>query len=256
MSIPRFLAAALSILVSLVSTVSAQQAKQPCPLLGPLYPQPKALQNEQIFQTASSNLSQQLQQIAQTGNSPWGAIPANDTSFVTGVFSLDSQDLLFSYGYQSPGLTLLPEAPKNLDSNTRLGIGSVTKVFTVYTLLSEVGDDCWSSPITNYVPELAQAAANASADPVYNTRWQEVTVGDLASQLGNGPRLSLGEHCANKNPCPREGEFRSRRGLDSIMKLNGWARFFPRLSCSGTSRSCRHHGCVLRRCISNSCLGS
>ena len=69
-------------------------------------------------------------------------------------------------------------------TNTSLyRIGSISKLFTVYTLLVNYGWEHWDDSITKYLPEL-QGAANLEADTsVAHADWSKVTVGDLASQL-------------------------------------------------------------------------
>ena len=77
---------------------------------------------------------------------------------------------------------------KKIDSDTVYRLGSLTKIFTVYTWLAQDGDVKWNEPITKYVPELAQAADKAKDDPVGNVAWDEVTVGSLAGQLSGAGR--------------------------------------------------------------------
>ena len=65
-------------------------------------------------------------------------------------------------------------------------LGSLTKIFTVYTWLALDGDGKFNDPITKYVPELAAAAGRHGErdDPVRYVSWEDVTVGALASQMG------------------------------------------------------------------------
>lgn len=144
-----------------------------------------------MFQEAKSNLTQQLHQLSQSMTSPWGSPPTNITSFSAGVFTLDSPDLVFSFDWNAPDLVLAPESKKETDRDTRMPIGSCSKVFAVYTYLVEVGDESWNCPVTKYIPELAQAMADPSSfDAIDNVNWEEVTIGDLASQLSGVPRTS------------------------------------------------------------------
>jgi CubicO group peptidase (beta-lactamase class C family) len=71
---------------------------------------------------------------------------------------------------------------KNVDSHSQYRIGSISKLFTVYTFLIEAGDVKFNDPITKYVPELA-AAARHEQNAVDSVDWESVTVGNLASQM-------------------------------------------------------------------------
>lgn len=235
-----------TILIAFFAQCSHVFALNNCPVLGPLYPQPTGLQNDPAFQAAASNLTQQLQHITQTGDSPWGPIAVNDTSFASGVFSLDSPDLLFEFNWTSPGVTLAPGSKPTIDSHTRVPIGSLTKVFTVYTVLSEIGDGCWTDPITKYVPELEQVAAHASADPINSIQWHEVTLGDFASQLVDGPQLALAQACANRNSCTREGTMNRLCFRVPTQQVNPTARVLQGVHPSRARRSSRQHGHVFR----------
>jgi CubicO group peptidase (beta-lactamase class C family) len=64
-------------------------------------------------------------------------------------------------------------------------LGSVSKLLFLYTFLVEVGHAHWHRPITNFIPELAEAAQSCSAelDPLTCPDWHEITLGALASHL-------------------------------------------------------------------------
>ena len=60
----------------------------------------------------------------------------------------------------------------------------------------EAGDSYFNDPISRYVPELAAAVAQCSnntveLDEVDNVHWDDVTLGDLASQMGGIARDGL-----------------------------------------------------------------
>jgi CubicO group peptidase (beta-lactamase class C family) len=64
-------------------------------------------------------------------------------------------------------------------------VGSISKLLFLYTFLVEVGHAHWHQPITDFVPELAEAAESCSAklDPLTCPDWNEITLGALASHL-------------------------------------------------------------------------
>jgi len=64
-------------------------------------------------------------------------------------------------------------------------VGSISKLLFLYTFLVEVGHAHWHRPITDFVPELAEAAESCSAelDPLTCPDWDEITLGALASHL-------------------------------------------------------------------------
>lgn len=55
----------------------------------------------------------------------------------------------------------------------------------LYTFLLEAGHDYWHRPITDFVPELVEAAesCSAEADPLTCPDWNEITLGALGSHL-------------------------------------------------------------------------
>jgi len=76
----------------------------------------------------------------------------------------------------------------NTTENTVYRIGSNSKLLTAYTILVEVGHAYWHRPVTDFVPELAAAAAscNSTAEPLLCVDWHGITLGALASHLA-GP---------------------------------------------------------------------
>ncbi|OKP12042.1 Beta-lactamase-like protein [Penicillium subrubescens] len=87
-------------------------------------------------------------------------------------------------------------------------IGSISKIFTVYTLLVNYGWEHWNDCIMEYLPEL-QDAADLNHDPsVAHVDWSKITIGDLASQLSGIGRDYDVPQCggnASMPPCNRDG---------------------------------------------------
>ena len=63
--------------------------------------------------------------------------------------------------------------------------GSVSKLLFLYTFLVEVGHAHWHRPVTDLLPELAEAAKACSSEehPLTCPDWEEITLGALASHL-------------------------------------------------------------------------
>lgn len=161
-----------------------------------------------------------------------------DDSFSVDFYSVRDAQPLFTYHHSAPDLANATEGVQRVDSNTIYRTGSISKVFTVYTYLQNVGDSTWNQPITRYVPQLA-AVANATEDSdVDVVKWEDVTVGALASHLAgiardaalspmNDAQLTFlglpavpsvnGSFCGGNQliqfPCDRECESRNIRGF-------------------------------------------
>lgn len=164
---------------------------QPCPPLSSTVPPPLSLLNSTAVQTALVQLTSNLNQATNLDNKSTYGINFNTTSLSASIFSIDprssvsGQPFLWQYQHSAPSLQQDPDGVRTVDSNSVYRIGSLTKVFTVLAFLRNAGNSYWYDPVTKYIPELAQAAAtlNATSDPADYVDWNEVTVGDLASDL-------------------------------------------------------------------------
>ncbi|KAK3685284.1 beta-lactamase/transpeptidase-like protein [Podospora appendiculata] len=58
----------------------------------------------------------------------------------------------------------------------------VSKVLTVYTILSRLSDTYWKEPVVKYIPELVNAPVGSAVDYV---DWSEITLGALASRMSD-----------------------------------------------------------------------
>lgn len=174
-------------ILSSICLANAQSTSLNCPILGPDFPAPQAISASVLLSNAASSFSKVL-------SSSIASNVGNDIAFSISLFSVDEDELLFQY-HHSP---LVP--PKTgvleVDADSIYRAGSLTKVFSVWTFLIEVGDSYFSEPITKYVPELAAAdtqSNNSSViyDDVDSVRWEDVTIGALASQMAGIARDSL-----------------------------------------------------------------
>ncbi|KAH6660992.1 beta-lactamase family protein-like protein [Truncatella angustata] len=170
-------------LVFLAGALPLGAAINNCPLDGPVFPKPTELSTMPIIKQAVANLTQYFAQ----WNANYSATAG--FSYSIQVFSAHESDPLFSLSHTSPKLgNITHPGVKTVDENTVFRLGSLTKVFTIYNLLLNAGDEIWNSPITKYVPELAAIANRSSDDPVAYTAWDEVTIGALATQMSGIPR--------------------------------------------------------------------
>lgn len=156
-----------------------------CPLDGPVFPKPTKLSAMPVIKEAVANLTNTFAQ--------WdsNSTATANFSYSIQIFSAHEQDPLFSYSHTSPKLAKINHpGVVTVDENSVFRLGSLTKVFTVYNLLLNAGDEIWNQPITKYVPELAAMVANtsSSSDPVNNIAWNDVTIGSLATQMSGIPR--------------------------------------------------------------------
>ncbi|KAF3039889.1 hypothetical protein E8E12_003956 [Didymella heteroderae] len=145
---------------------------------------------------------------------------------------------------RDPDLLLLDEATSSLDSETETEIqktegvkevgpdtiyriGSVSKIFTVLAFLAEVGDTHWNTPITEFIPELAQFSARALTQPIDDVRrtdWEDITIGALVAQVSGVGRDYgvLGELTQTENITVNwQSSFPTLRGA-TVPPCGGW----------------------------------
>ncbi|KAJ8122621.1 hypothetical protein ONZ43_g1230 [Nemania bipapillata] len=153
-------------LLALATKVVAT-SPNPCALAGPGFPSPSRLSNSSLLDEAIMKFGRSLDD-AQSG------LQANDTAWAVALFSSKENRTLYEHYYTPP----IAGVPK-VDSNSIFRIGSVSKVFSVWSFLIEVGDEHFNDPITKYVPELANLTRIA-------------TFNDLAAGLDPIQALALG----------------------------------------------------------------
>ncbi|KAI0509418.1 beta-lactamase/transpeptidase-like protein [Xylaria bambusicola] len=152
-----------------------------CPLAGPGFPSSAHLSN-------SSALSQSIAKFEKLSRST--SLKGNDAAWAVALFSSRENKTLYEHYYTPP----VDIGVSRVDRDSIFRIGSVTKVFSVWSFLIEAGDEYFHEPVTKYIPELANSscAKGANQQEVYNDidciRWNEVTLGQLASQSAGIPR--------------------------------------------------------------------
>ncbi|KAK7409300.1 hypothetical protein QQX98_008540 [Neonectria punicea] len=166
-----------------------------CPLIGAYYPPPTISKSSDAFSQLESRFTDVFDELIKNGGSEdYGETMPNTTSFSVVLFggsnSLDDNPIFFEYHYTSPEDQSLTNT--NLTSTTKLPLGDVTMVFTVYAWLADKGEQ-WEQPITKYLPELVDVKGSLSVP------WEDVTIGSLAGQISGLSRQS--QACVIGEPC-------------------------------------------------------
>lgn len=150
-----------------------------CALAGPGFPSPSGLSNSLLLREAIASLNRSLNNV-QLG------LQANDTAWAMALFSSKENKTLYEHYYSPP-----IDGVSKVDGNSIFRIGSISKVFSVWSFLMEVGDEHLNDPITKYIPELANLTCmgnNELYNDIDHVRWEEITLGQLASHAAGIPR--------------------------------------------------------------------
>ncbi|OJK03391.1 hypothetical protein ASPACDRAFT_49592 [Aspergillus aculeatus ATCC 16872] len=178
----------LSLLAFLCPLVLAASPEY-CPLLGPIFPAPRALSTSSAFLAAKNNISSALE-AAIAGTSPLNDVfDPNTTSFAIQVFSTDDAEPLFESYYTAPNVNTSVGASV-VNENTVFRIGSGSKLWTILLLLIERGVTVFRDPVAKYVPEIRKLSTKPPGNEIDSVRWKEMTIGQLASHLAGIPRDS------------------------------------------------------------------
>lgn len=171
----------LAWLAAATSLVAASAGSHDCVIAGPEFPSPQKLSGSKLLSEAIETFENHL------ANADLGLKP-NDTAWGVALFSAKENKTIYEHFYSPP----IDIGGDDVDRDSVFRIGSVSKVFSVYSFLIEVGDDHFNEPITKYVPELANRSSHVDPDIVYddinNVKWEEVTLGELASHAAGIPR--------------------------------------------------------------------
>ncbi|KAH0847412.1 hypothetical protein AYO21_03681 [Fonsecaea monophora] len=108
------------------------------------------------------------------------------------VASIHADEPLFTYSYSTD--------PKQIvDADTVFRVGSISKLFTVYTILVSQGHSIFTRWIGDLLPEFATSKPPSDTREL-PAKWSEVTIGALASHLAGIARdYNLGDLAALPN---------------------------------------------------------
>ncbi|KAF2713252.1 beta-lactamase/transpeptidase-like protein [Pleomassaria siparia CBS 279.74] len=176
----------------LSSAVAAQDAPfSVCPLLGPRFPILPSSASSPTIDQGLQNLTAALDNYVLAGSGDFGAVTPNTTSFSVSLFFTEdtnsTKPFFYEYHHTSNTLKNATEGAKKIDADSVYRVGDLTTLFTTWLFLIEAGEEYWVDPVSKWVPELA---AKNSADSISTVQWNQVTLGDLAANLGGIGRYS------------------------------------------------------------------
>lgn len=189
----------LSIIPSTLALTTPYKPTAECPILGPIWPpSTHNLTSSNAFANAVAAFPSTLEALFAAG-----AIDPATSTFALDVYSTRTNASIYSHFHLANGsaATAGPDALSGgvLDDATVFRTGSVSKLHTVYAILVAAarGLEVFEAKVTEYVPELAGPAGGypENFDPLTRIKWDEITIGALASQQGGVSAL-----CKSKRP--------------------------------------------------------
>ncbi|RKL20380.1 hypothetical protein BFJ68_g3086 [Fusarium oxysporum] len=147
-----------------------------CPPLGAVFPAPQSPSQSTLVKKAGSLLKAGLD--AQIG------AQFNTSALSIGVKSLHEDDPLFTYQWTPPNPG---EGTDKVDEDTVFRIASGSKLFTA--LAAHISDKIdLEASVLKYLPELNKTAGD---DDIFSLKWEDITVGSLASHLSVAQDLAI-----------------------------------------------------------------
>ena len=139
-----------------------------CPPLGAVLPAPQSPSSSPYIKKAASTLKSTLETRI--------ASQFNTSGLSIAVKSIHEDDSLFTYSFTPPNPGL---GTDEIDLDTVFRIASGSKLFTA--LAARVNDKIdLNASVLKYLPGLNKTAGD---DEILNMKWEDVTVGSLASHL-------------------------------------------------------------------------
>ncbi|KAF4983710.1 hypothetical protein FZEAL_926 [Fusarium zealandicum] len=139
-----------------------------CPPLGAVFPAPQAPSESKLVQGATEMLKATLEERI-TAN-------FNNSALSIAVKSIHEDDPLFTYHFTPPNPG---EGSDKVDKDTVFRIASGSKLITVLAALVSDEIDMEAS-VLKYLPDLNKTAED---DDILSLKWEDITVGSLASHL-------------------------------------------------------------------------
>lgn len=165
-------------------------------LPGPGYPAPRDISSDSSLVAASwKNVTDTLDKtINGKGENHAASILLKNTTFSLGLFSLhDSNAPSLQYHHTSSSNLNKTVGTKRVDSYSVYRIASISKLVTTYAGMIELKENDWNTPLTKVFPGLKEFTQKSvkNYNAIEDIKWDQITVGDIAAQLGGIPRLSI-----------------------------------------------------------------
>ncbi|OAX81188.1 hypothetical protein ACJ72_04468 [Emergomyces africanus] len=168
-------------LLSLTAAAKGLLPTEECPLLGPTFSSDFDLGQTDAFAKAKDSFPGVIEALFKSG-----VVDSSVSSFAIDVYSTVTNKSIYSYFHQATDPALNEIFPAGgIDDGTAIRLGSVSKLFTVYAILTHAGGmEVLDHPVTKYLPQLGNEPLKDRADPLERIAWEDVTVGALASHMG------------------------------------------------------------------------
>lgn len=149
----------------------------PCPFLGAAFSKPDGIGKDDTIKRATENLTATFKAGLTTG-----LLDNETTAFSITLFSVSDEENnpFYAFHQTPPSLKMMSRGVKQITSDSVYRLGSVSKLYTVYSLLVADGFKNFYAPITDFIPELLNDTNGNST----STKWEEITLQALASHLG------------------------------------------------------------------------
>jgi hypothetical protein len=161
----------------LVARAVLGKSTQICAILGRQFPAPTSLPTDSTFLKASASLEETINELLKTA-------PYKTTSFSIGMFSSTEKDLLYDFHHTDDSVRNSSSGTKRVDKDSIYRLGSISKLITIYLFLIREGGKRLHEPITYFLPGLSQVNVTSSDLDAILPKWEDITVGELASHLG------------------------------------------------------------------------
>jgi CubicO group peptidase (beta-lactamase class C family) len=175
----------LPLSIGLLAVLASLSTAQNCPYLGPAYPPATSIEAP-AFASASTAFDKALADAIASGK-----ITGSTTSYAIQVYSGSSKKPIYA-SYHSPTVISNGTRATTVGPDTVFRAHSISKLITVYTILTKLGDKYWDEPVAKYVPEFSHLSGG---NPAYDADWEEITLGSLASLMSG-----IGRDCETTLP--------------------------------------------------------
>ena len=211
--LPQFAAAAIWLSTLIIpSTAQGSTYSGACPLLGLTDPQPATgLASSSTIQTGMKELESTILSAINSSSNPMFNV--SQTAFSIDIFSLHSEEALFTYHYTPEALiSATTVGVKQQDSSTVFRIGSITKMLAQYAFenkaVLEQGNEI---DFVDYdqvtVGSLTNHLAGIGRDTVYVPALQAALEQTLSIPAANNSFTSCGDNATIVIGCNRARKF-------------------------------------------------